>query len=259
MARWLALLVLLAALSAGLAACGSSTVSAPVTTTTTRAPTTTTTPATRTTPAPTTTTTPAPVHRPNRYTLTIAATRAGSTGLVVTGRTNLPDGALVFLGAAQAFRYHGEHATRETGIATKTVRVSHGAFSATLAPFDYRTLLAGLTPDTSVALGQMDAVDNAVTVCASFETGYKDNPKTYNEDKAMPEQPDPAVRQAVGPRGEYLRNSPQHTVFGSSLPHPDYWLEALARAPGAGSAAARVQRAQGSAPTVTSLKGFCWN
>jgi hypothetical protein len=238
MGRWLGPGVLFVVLPAVLAACGGG--KANVSSTDTK-------------------TTRAPVHRPSRYTLTIKASPAGSTGVRVEGRTNLPDGARVFLDAGQAFQYRTEHVARESTLATKTATVAHGRFSATLAPFNYRVLLAGLQPGGDPTFGPMNLVDNAVTVCASFETGYKDNPKTFEEDKRMPQQPDPTVREAVGPRGEYLKNSPQRIVFGSLLPHPDNWLEALARAPGAGSAPAKVQQAQSLAPTVKRLEGFCLN
>jgi hypothetical protein len=167
----------------------------------------------------------------------------------VKGKTNLPDGARIFLDAAQAFQYQRERVPRESELATRTATVANGKFSAVLQPFDYNVLVVGLVGGGDPTFGPMNLVDNAVTVCASFQTGTN-----YN---GAPNQPDAAVRQAVGRHGEYLQNSPQRIVFGASLPQPDNWLEALARAPRAGSAAAEVQSAQGLTPTVERLKGFC--
>lgn len=189
--------------------------------------------------------------RPARYTLTIRTSPAGSTRLSVHGKTNLPDGAVIDLIAAQAFRFRSEHQIRESQVThAKRVTVKTGTFSASMGPLDYGDITAGLQQGGQPGFGPIILVDNAVTVCAAFETGANLDGK--------PRQPDSAVRAAVGANGEYLKTSPQKSVFGSLTPHPSNWLEVTARASvGAQNAAAAVASAQGLAPTLKQLHGFC--
>lgn len=168
------------------------------------------------------------------------------------GTTNLPDGSVIKLSAAQAFRSRLEPAIRESQVVVdpRRVPVRHGAFAANLGPLSYRVLTAGLKRGGEPGFGPIVVIDDAVTVCATFQTGVQRNGK--------PVQPDAAVRAAVGTNGENMKHTPQTTVFGSGTAHPSNWLEALSRANvGGQNAVAAVARAQGLAPTLKRLHGFC--
>jgi hypothetical protein len=187
-----------------------------------------------------------------RYRLAITASAVGSARFSVHGTTNLPDGAIIKLSAAQAFRSRRERAIREALVVAHPERatVRHGAFTASMGPLSYRVLTAGLKRGGEPGFGPIVVVDDAVTVCATFQTGVQRNGK--------PVQPAAAVRDAVGTNGENMKDTPQKRVFGSGTAHPSSWLEALSRASiGANDAAAAVARAQGLPPTLKRLHGFC--
>jgi hypothetical protein len=187
-----------------------------------------------------------------RYRLAITTSAAGSARLSVHGTTNLPDGAIIKLSAAQAFRSRREPAVREAPVVAgqERVTVKHGAFSASLGPLSYGLLTAGLKRGGEPGFGPIVVLDSAVTVCATFQTGVERNGK--------PVQPDASVRAAVGTNGENLKGSPQKVVFGARRLHSSNWLEAPSRASvGATNAAAAVARAQGVAPRLEPLHGFC--
>ncbi len=187
-----------------------------------------------------------------RYRLAITASAAGSARFSVHGTTNLPDGAIIKLSAAQAFRSRRERAIREALVVAHPERatVRHGTFTASMGPLSYGVLTAGLKRGGEPGFGPIVAVDDAVTVCATFQTGVQRNGK--------PIQPAAAVRDAVGTNGENMKDTPQKRVFGAGTAHPSSWLEALSRASvGAGNAAAAVARAQGVTPTLKRLHGFC--
>jgi hypothetical protein len=171
----------------------------------------------------------------------------------VHGKTNLPDGAIINLSAGQAFRFRSEHEIRESQVAhPKTVTVREGTFSANMGPLDYGDITVGLQKGGDPDFGPIVVIDNAVTVCGQFQTGKDLDGK--------PRQPDSAVTDAVGANGENLKNSPQKTVFGSLTPHPSNWLQALSRVRvGVENAAASVARAQGAAPKLMRLHGFCFS
>jgi hypothetical protein len=189
-----------------------------------------------------------------RYTITLKTSSAGAARLSVRGRTNLPDGAIISLSAGQALRFSKEHQIRESQVAhAKTVTVRNGTFSASMGPLDYGDITVGLQKGVGDSIyGPIVVVDDAVTVCAEFQTGTDLNGK--------PLQPDSAVADVVGANGENLKNSPQKTVFGSLTPNPSNWLQALSRVRvGIKNAAAAVASAQGARPTLRRLHGFCFS
>ena len=185
--------------------------------------------------------------------MSFTATLRNSNTILVTGKTNLPDGALVSIEATQAFRFKRESDIRASSVAAANATVENGMFVTTVGPLDYGDITVGLEPGVGDPdYGPIALVDNAVTVCAQLQTG-----EDYN---GVPRQTDDAVQEALGPSGENLKSSPQATEFGSSTPTPAYWLEVLSRVRGAApSVIAAIATAQGSKPATGRLSGFCLN
>ena len=183
--------------------------------------------------------------------MSFTATPRNSNTILVSGRTNLPDGAVVSVNASQAFRFKRESDTRASRVAGANVTVEDGKFVTTLGPLDYGDITVGLERGVGDSeYGPIALVDNAVTVCAVLPTG---------EDlDGVPHQPDDAVQEALGPFGENLKSSPQAEEFGSLTPTPSYWLEVLRRVRGAAPGViAAIATAQGSTPAPGRLSGFC--
>jgi len=200
----------------------------------------------------TTTTTTTTSAAPTRYVITMKVAPAGSNRIAVTGQTNLPDGAVINISAGQAFRFRREQDIRASLVTpSRTVTVTDGAFSTSLGPLDFGDITVGLERGVGdMTYGPVVVVDNAVTVCAQFQTG--------DDFDGNNRQPDSAVRETIGPNGEALENSPQKDVFGSATPNPSNWLELVRRVSvGVPKAAAAIAAAQGQRPTPTRLKGFC--
>jgi hypothetical protein len=139
---------------------------------------------------------------------------------------------------------------RASSLASTTVIVDRGRFNTVLG-FDYGDITVGLSPGTGDSqFGPVALVDEAVTVCAEFQTG--------EDFDGIPRQPDEAVVAAVGPNGEHLKSSPQRERFGSLTANPSWWLEVRRRIKRAAPyAASAIERAQGSRPVARRLEGFC--
>lgn len=179
------------------------------------------------------------------YTLSMAGTPQGSSGLKVTGVTNLPDGAVIEVLGSRAFHNKGEDDIRSTNAGEQTATVTAGRFEATLA-LDESNLL--LNVGTGAGEDVIDQVDRDLTVCAQFQTGLDTNDQ--------PRQP-PAVIEVVGANGEALATSPNVTVFGSATDHPANWLEVQNDLGLPSPLLDDITGRQGSAPKQASLDGFC--
>lgn len=198
------------------------------------------------------TTTAAAPTKPNvRYTIRLSATVIAPQTVRVTGTTNLPDGTAVSVGASQAFRFERESEIRASHVAGGSATVENGAFATTLGPLDYGDILVGLEPGVGDSeFGPVAVIDDAVTVCGEVQTG-----KDFD---GVQRQPNPDVRNAIGPDGEMLKDSPQAEVFGAATSTPSHWLEVVARIKiGAPKLIAELANAQGTPPTASRLAGFC--
>jgi hypothetical protein len=186
-----------------------------------------------------------PTTASKRFLMRLHAESLGPRKIRVRGVTNLPDGAVIQMSISRAFRMTRESEVRAVSVGRKPVTVSQGHFAALLR-LDEKTLLIGLDEPS---LGRIGVVDNAVTACADFETGRD---LDGNQD-----QPDPKVREIVGPSGERLKGSPQVTVFGAATPTPSKWLEVTSRVPMNSPLVGRIANAQGTRPKSARLDGFC--
>lgn len=179
------------------------------------------------------------------YTLSMAGTPQGSSGLEVAGETNLPDGAVIEILASRAFHNLGEDDIRSTNVGEQTIAVTGGRFQATLT-VDESNLL--LNVGTGAGEDVIDQVDRNLTACAQFQTGP--------DIDGQPRQP-PSVIEIVGANGEALATSPMMTVFGSATDHPSNWLEVLNDVVLPSSLLDDIADRQGSAPEQVPLDGFC--
>jgi hypothetical protein len=179
------------------------------------------------------------------YTLSMAGTPQGSSGLGVAGETNLPDGAVIETLASRAFHNQGEDDIRSTNVGEQTVTVTGGHFQATLT-LDESHLL--LNVGTGVGEDVIDQVDRDLTVCAQFQTGL--------DIDGQPRQP-PSVIEIVGANGEALATSPMMTVFGSVTDHPSNWLEVPNDVGLPSPLLDDIAERQRSAPKEVPLDGFC--
>jgi hypothetical protein len=184
------------------------------------------------------------------YLMSFTATPRGSS-MLVRGRTNLPDGAVVSVSASQAFRFKRESDARASRVAGANAKVEDGKFVTMIGPLDYGDVTVGLERGVGDAdYGPVTLVDNAVTVCAVLPTG--------EDDDGVARQPDEAVQEALGRFGENLKSSPQATKFGSLTPTPSYQLQVVKRVRGAAPRVlAAIATAQGSTPAPRRLSGFC--
>ena len=96
--------------------------------------------------------------------------------------------------------------------------IQNGSFTTTM-PIDESQVPVGIE---SNILGPIVALDSAITVCAVFPTGI-------DPVNNAPEQPDPAVREAVGASGQNLKGSPNVEVFGELTKTPTYRIEVQTR------------------------------
>ncbi len=179
------------------------------------------------------------------YTLSMAGTPQGSSGLKVTGETNLPDEAVIEVLGSRAFHNEGEDDIRSTNVGEQTATVTAGRFEASLT-LDESNLL--LNVGTGAGEDIIDQVDRDLTVCAQFRTGLDTN--------EQPRQP-AAVSGVVGANGEALATSPNVTVFGSATDHPANWLEVQNDLGLPSPLLEDITGRQGSAPKQVSLEGFC--
>lgn len=183
--------------------------------------------------------------QPVVYTLSMAGTPQGSSGLGVVVETNLPDGAVIEVLASRAFHYQGEDDIRSTNVGKQTVTVAGGRFEATLTLDESNLLLfIGTDPGEDV----IDQMERDLTVCAQFQTGL--------DLDGQPRQP-PAVIEVVGANGEALATSPVMTVFGSATDHPSNWLEVMNDVGLPSPLLGEIADRQGLAPEQVSLDGFC--
>lgn len=197
------------------------------------------------TPIPTATplTIATPVDEEVIYTMLIEAMSDSRVAVLVSGTTNLPDGALITLSASRAFRLRSDPAVRASNVGPwQEVPVSGGRFAGTLA-LDESILAVGAGDELHV-----DTLDPDLAACAEFRTG--------NDVHDRPRQPD-TVAAIVGPNGEALATSPQLSIFGDFVDPPSSWLYAQVDLPLEPLIVEQLTRQQGGAPEVKTLDGFC--
>lgn len=178
------------------------------------------------------------------YSIEFEAAGQGAS-VSLTGTTNLPDGAIISIGAARAHHLAGEDDIRAVGAGDQDAIVQGGAFSATLALDESDLLIAVGTQDFE---DQVDQLDRHLTVCAEFQTGV--------DLDGVPRQPE-NVAGVVGTFGEALATSPQLNVFGSATDHPSNWLEAKIDVLHVSRMLDELTVKQGFEPEQVELDGFC--
>jgi hypothetical protein len=186
-----------------------------------------------------------PNAQPVIYTISMTGTAQGSSALMISGETNLPDGAVISLLASRAFHNKGEDDIRATNAGEQTVSVRGGRFEATLT-LDESNLLLAL--GTGPGEDEIDRIDQDLTACAQFQTG--------NDSDGQPEQSG-SVSAIVGANGEALTTSPLVTVFGSATNHPSHWLELVNDVALVSPLLGEITTRQSSAPEQVTLDGFC--
>ncbi len=180
-----------------------------------------------------------------RYQLTLTSTRRGQD-VVVRGKTNLPNGAVVDVTVSRVSRHSSEKENRATHAAGTTAVVNGGAFSTVINRIDDSDLALGIEPDL---FGPLAEIDSHLTVCTEFYTGQEDGKSR---------QPTADVRSEVGASGERLRNSAQASEFGSATKHPSWMLEAQTSVLYPVAGLSDIAAAQGSQPVVHPLNSrFC--
>lgn len=166
--------------------------------------------------------------------------------LEVSGSTNLPPGTIVTISVSRAFLNPDSDADnpRAANAAEPgNVEVGDGSFTSKLT-VDEEDLLVGL----DLPGEQIDRIADALTVCATIQTG-KDFDGTDRQPRA-------SVRELLGPNGEHLADHPAARVFGKLTDTPSHWLEVSTHVD-VPPPVRKIRQRQGSSPEITTIDGFC--
>lgn len=153
------------------------------------------------TPVPTPTeTTPTPKPKKGPFVISVKVSGRGAH-ILLTGTTNLPDGALVTIGVTRNVKYKKDSDPRAVMLGGDGVKVSSGKFRADLTTTERQSIASNES-----SFGSIETVADTIIGCAQI--------RSNNADESP--QP-PVVAQAMGKDGKNLKTSPQKQSFGSAL------------------------------------------
>jgi len=146
------------------------------------------------------------------YTLSADAKAIGISEVEVSGKTNLPDGAVIEISAVRIFTFLGETDTRSglAGRGFSLTPVSSGKFNVNIKLDDKKFL-----EDIKIS-GEKIQLEPNIGVEVVF------NPKQNQNANVI---------KAIGENGEFLESSPNKEVFGSKTDNPYNTLEVELKTP----------------------------